>query len=85
MQHACRSVSAVTYALGSGEPLAMPGMAQSVRPLEVFDCAEQGGFVWLFFGDKDMPISNRPSIPWVPELDLPGDCRLQFQGFQLKR
>ena len=40
--------------------------------LEVWDCIERGGFVWLFFGDKDMPLAARPPIPWVPELDKKG-------------
>jgi phenylpropionate dioxygenase-like ring-hydroxylating dioxygenase large terminal subunit len=52
----------------------MSDVAQPDESLEVFDCAEQGGFIWLFFGDKEMPASIRPSIPWVPELDLPGAC-----------
>lgn len=29
----------------------------------------QGGFVWLFYGSKDMPEDERPPIPYVPELD----------------
>ena len=29
---------------------------------------EKGGFVWLFYGSKDMPAAERPPIPYVPEL-----------------
>lgn len=44
----------------------------SYNRLEIWDCVEQGGFVWLFFGDKASPVESRPPIPWVPELDTPG-------------
>jgi phenylpropionate dioxygenase-like ring-hydroxylating dioxygenase large terminal subunit len=30
---------------------------------------ERGGFVWLFFGSKDLPADARPPIPYVSELD----------------
>jgi phenylpropionate dioxygenase-like ring-hydroxylating dioxygenase large terminal subunit len=29
---------------------------------------EKGGFVWLFFGSKDLPADARPPIPYAPEL-----------------
>lgn len=41
---------------------------------------EQGGFVYLFFGDKALPAEERSPIPWCPELDMPdwkavyGEC-----------
>ena len=30
---------------------------------------ERGGFVWLFFGDRRMPVDERPPIPTTPELE----------------
>ncbi len=32
---------------------------------------EQGGFVWLFYGDADLPVDERPRIPDIPELHDP--------------
>ena len=29
---------------------------------------EKGGFIWLFYGSKDLPVEERPPIPYVPEL-----------------
>jgi hypothetical protein len=29
---------------------------------------EKGGFIWLFYGSKDLPAEERPPIPYVPEL-----------------
>lgn len=43
----------------------------------VFGCCiaaqvvEQGGFVWLFYGDEALPAEERPPIPYTPELDDP--------------
>lgn len=31
----------------------------------------QGGFVWLFYGSRQMPEDERPPIPMVPELEDP--------------
>ena len=32
---------------------------------------EKGGFIWLWYGPKDLPRDARPPIPHVPELDNP--------------
>jgi nitrite reductase/ring-hydroxylating ferredoxin subunit len=32
---------------------------------------ERGGFVWLWYGARDLPADERPPIPHVPELDDP--------------
>lgn len=48
------------------------GHAEAECYLEVWSCIEKGGFVWLFFGDKDTPMKSRPTIPWVKELNNPG-------------
>jgi len=32
---------------------------------------ERGGFIWLFYGPKDLPADARPPIPYVPELEDP--------------
>lgn len=40
--------------------------------LEIWSCVEKGGFVWMFFGDKNCPMRDRPKIPWVKELNNPG-------------
>lgn len=66
-----RTVNGTTYNVTTGHAL-----GDTAQPaLEVFDCAEQGGFVWLFFGDHNMPADMRPDIPSVPELQLPGAPR----------
>ena len=31
----------------------------------------QGGFIWLFYGSKSLPVEERPPIPCVPELEDP--------------
>ena len=31
----------------------------------------QGGFVWLFYGSSQLPVDERPPIPYCPELDDP--------------
>jgi hypothetical protein len=49
-----------------------PEAASALETLEVWSCQEKGGFVWMFFGDKDTPMDARPAIPWVPELNKPG-------------
>lgn len=42
------------------------------RPLiSAYDVEERGGFVWLFYGSKSMPASERPPIPFTPELEDP--------------
>jgi len=42
------------------------------RPLiSAYDVEERGGFVWLFYGSKAMPPSERPPIPFTPELEDP--------------
>ncbi len=44
------------------------------RPLlDAYHVEEKGGFVWLFYGSKDMPEDARPPVPYVPEL---GEWRL---------
>ena len=37
----------------------------------VLQVVEKGGFVWLWYGDNEMPTHERPPIPYVPELDDP--------------
>lgn len=32
---------------------------------------ERGGFIWLFWGDKQLPEDERPPIPFTPELEDP--------------
>lgn len=29
---------------------------------------ERGGFLWVFYGSKELPADERPPIPYVPEL-----------------
>lgn len=41
--------------------------------LDAYDVEEKGGFVWAFFGSRALPASERPPIPYVPEL---GECAL---------
>ena len=59
------------YDAKTGAPVA-EGSAEADHCLEVWSCKEKGGFVWLFFGDKDTPMQSRPKIPWVKELNNPG-------------
>lgn len=51
------------------------GAAQGDWPkkpvLQSFDVVEKGGFVWLFYGSKMMPMDARPPIPFVPEVHPP--------------
>ncbi|KAL6774148.1 hypothetical protein ACKKBG_A23935 [Auxenochlorella protothecoides x Auxenochlorella symbiontica] len=37
--------------------------------MNVYDVEEKGGFVWLFYGSRRMPVNERPPIPYIPELD----------------
>lgn len=39
--------------------------------VEAFPVVEKGGFVWLFYGSKELPEDERPPIPFVPELEDP--------------
>jgi phenylpropionate dioxygenase-like ring-hydroxylating dioxygenase large terminal subunit len=32
---------------------------------------ERGGFIWLFYGDKNLPAEERPPIPFAAELEDP--------------
>jgi phenylpropionate dioxygenase-like ring-hydroxylating dioxygenase large terminal subunit len=42
------------------------------KPLvDSFPVQEKGGFIWLFYGSKDLPEDERPPIPYAPELDDP--------------
>lgn len=42
------------------------------RPLvDAYPVEERGGFVWLFFGSKEMPVEERPPIPMCAELEDP--------------
>lgn len=42
------------------------------RPIiPVHHVEEKGGFIWIFFGSKNLPEDVRPPIPYVPELDDP--------------
>ena len=67
-----RSTTGTTrFSAETGQALSGPLRSLGAR-LEVWDCVEQGGFVWLFFGDRDTPMAARPDIPSVPELALPG-------------
>lgn len=34
-----------------------------------YDVVERGGFVWLFFGSRDLPMQERPPIPMTPQLE----------------
>lgn len=34
-------------------------------------CLLQGGFIWLFYGSKSLPVDERPPIPFVEELEDP--------------
>jgi phenylpropionate dioxygenase-like ring-hydroxylating dioxygenase large terminal subunit len=68
-----RSVKGTMYDAKTGAPIdAKESDSGPERHLEVWSCKEKGGFVWLFFGDKDTPMKSRPSIPWVKELNNPG-------------
>ena len=62
-----------TYDVNTGARIAP--RADDAPRLEVWDCEERGGFVWLFFGTPTTPRAARPPIPWVPELSLPGARR----------
>lgn len=67
----CSSLNGSLYDAKTGAPVeASEGSAAG--SLEVWSCKEKGGFVWMFFGDKDTPMKGRPSIPWVKELNNPG-------------
>ena len=37
--------------------------------VDAWPVTERGGFVWLFYGSKDLPEEERPPIPMVPELE----------------
>ena len=37
--------------------------------VDAWPVTERGGFVWLFYGSKDLPEEERPPIPLVPELE----------------
>lgn len=39
--------------------------------LKSYDLVEKGGFVWMFNGNKAMPMNARPPIPFVPEVPPP--------------
>lgn len=42
------------------------------RPLsDAYPVEEKGGFVWLFYGSKNLPADARPPIPFTPELEDP--------------
>ena len=42
------------------------------RPLvPSYDVEERGGFIWLFYGSRDLPKDERPPIPMMPELEDP--------------
>ena len=42
------------------------------RPLlESFHVTEQAGFVWLFYGDENLPPDARPPLPLIPEFASP--------------
>jgi hypothetical protein len=68
---ACSHLNATDFSLTSGAALSGP-LRSAGAALETWDCMEQGGFIWLFFGDRDTPHEERPAVPSVPELALPG-------------
>jgi phenylpropionate dioxygenase-like ring-hydroxylating dioxygenase large terminal subunit len=37
----------------------------------IYDVEERGGFIWLWYGSRDLPRDARPPIPCVPELENP--------------
>lgn len=45
------------------------------RVARSYDIEEKDGFVWMFFGSGDVPRSERPPIPHIPEFDGAGDWR----------
>ena len=45
-------------------------------PVPAAAAVEKGGFVWVFYGSKDLPEDERPPIPYVPELVRPPPARL---------
>jgi phenylpropionate dioxygenase-like ring-hydroxylating dioxygenase large terminal subunit len=47
--------------------------------------AEQGGFVWLFYGDPSMPTEERPPIPNTPELQVWGLGVVEVSGWGFRR
>ena len=68
----CSTVEGQEYDMETGRLLhGDKGDAEEPR-LEVWDCLDQGGFVWFFFGDATMPLDKRPPIPHMEELSLPG-------------
>ena len=71
----CRLVNGKLYDGQTGAPVDAEGDEGADCCLEIWSCKEKGGFVWLFFGDKDTPMRSRPSIPWVKELNNPGTAR----------
>jgi phenylpropionate dioxygenase-like ring-hydroxylating dioxygenase large terminal subunit len=61
---------------GSGTLRSVPAAEHAgewpAKPLvDTYPIAEQGGFVWLFYGSSAIPQEERPPIPYVPELDDP--------------
>ncbi|KAK9824593.1 hypothetical protein WJX72_011558 [[Myrmecia] bisecta] len=42
------------------------------KPLiDTYPVQEKGGFVWMFYGSRQLPADERPPIPYVPELEDP--------------
>ena len=39
--------------------------------LDAYTIEEKCGFVWLFYGSKNLPVDARPPIPFTPELEDP--------------
>lgn len=59
-------------------PPSAPEVAFLEPTLEVWSCYEQGGFIWLYFGDYTTPLADRPPMPSVPELTKAGACTLDL-------
>jgi phenylpropionate dioxygenase-like ring-hydroxylating dioxygenase large terminal subunit len=62
---------------GHGRLHAVPansdGESLPQRPLvETFPVREEGGFIWLWYGDAGVPEDVRAPLPIIPELSLPG-------------
>lgn len=61
----------------SGKLREVPSASSSTPSLprrslvDAYPVEEQGGFIWLFFGSKQLPPDERPPIPYTPELDDP--------------
>ena len=67
----CRHHNNQVFCLRTGEQIS-DGGAPREQGAEIWDCKEQGGFIWLYFGDPETPLTARPKIPTAPELDSHG-------------